>query len=286
MAGTRKIFDSVGYRSMVYLAAVGIIVLYALTLTGCVSDSPGIPNIFLVNVQSQGIETMNIRVGYYGMCVDSPKGFECVSSIAKYASTLENELLGTTNSTIDDIDRFLSIAATTQWKLFPCLLAGAGVAFFYSSAALLILKCSFKKPSRKNRSSIRSIQRAILLLSEFAVILAFTSAMVTMTTARALEFATSSDSSVMEGNDIHLSPGVLLQILQWLIVGFSVLFQVALSNMFGVQGGGIAAGLLPLHAPTRRHRDRALPATNSGAPRPLEPPETLSALPRPRSLTH
>jgi hypothetical protein len=43
-----------------------LLIQLALSLTGCVSDSPGIPNLYLLKLR-QGDDNFEIRVGYFGM---------------------------------------------------------------------------------------------------------------------------------------------------------------------------------------------------------------------------
>lgn len=176
------------------------------------------------------------------MCIKSSSGFECTSSLGKDTGTLGNELLGNTGSMPDGFGHLLSIASIVQAKLFPCLLAGAGVVFF---CCFVALKRSFKKPNPNRPSRPKLFQTATVVLGGIAVALSLASAVATTQTAGALDFAT---SSVMGCDNIRLVPGVPLQILQWLIVGFSVLFQLAISSMFRVGGSVVAAGPLPLPA--------------------------------------
>ncbi|KAH9998541.1 hypothetical protein F4779DRAFT_164925 [Xylariaceae sp. FL0662B] len=110
--------------------------------------------------------------------------------------------------------------------------------------ALLLLKRSLKKPEPNNPSRPKLFRTAAMLLGRFAFALTLASAVATTQTANALGFATS--QSLGGTGIIRLSPGVTLQILQWLIVGISVLFQLSLSSMFNIDGKVNAAGILPL----------------------------------------
>lgn len=42
------------------------LIIIVLVLTGCLSTSPGIPNLFLVELRAGHSDSMQVRVGYYG----------------------------------------------------------------------------------------------------------------------------------------------------------------------------------------------------------------------------
>ncbi|KAI0907373.1 Ca2+ regulator and membrane fusion protein Fig1-domain-containing protein [Ustulina deusta] len=236
-------FSNLDYRVVVYLIAGVIILFYVLALTGCLTDSPGIPNIFLVNVHNREENTTQIRVGYFGVCITASSKLQCVSSIGRDTTTIVN---GFSNNGIlipSNIGALLSVALTIQSKIFPCLVAAAGVFFFVGVVTLMLLKRSFKKPNPKKPSRPKLFRTATMLFGCTATALAIASAVATTQTANALDFAASSPA--IGNGTIRLSPGTALQVLQWLVVGFSVLFQLALANMFKVEGNVNAIGSLP-----------------------------------------
>ncbi|KAH9983960.1 hypothetical protein F4779DRAFT_612385 [Xylariaceae sp. FL0662B] len=92
---------------------------------------------------------------------------------------LSNNLLDNTNSTPNNFAALLSVTLTTQSKIFPCLLASAGVIFFCCTASFLLLKRSFKKPDPNKPSRPKLFQTATMLLGGIAVALALASAVAT-----------------------------------------------------------------------------------------------------------
>ncbi|KAJ0126831.1 Uncharacterized protein HZ326_30068 [Fusarium oxysporum f. sp. albedinis] len=54
------------------------LVFYTLSLTGCVSDSPGLPSIFLVAINSSS--TAELRIGYFGVCISGNNSHNCVAT--------------------------------------------------------------------------------------------------------------------------------------------------------------------------------------------------------------
>ncbi|KAI0973454.1 Ca2+ regulator and membrane fusion protein Fig1-domain-containing protein [Xylaria arbuscula] len=254
-------FSNIDYRLVVYVFAGAIILFYVLALTGCLSDSPGIPNIFLLNIHNRGENTTQVRVGYFGelfgnfskgpclipntgICINTPGDIHCLSSIGKDTKTITQDLSHNGLSISSNIGTLLSVALTIQSSIFPCLMAAAGVFFLVGLVALMLLKRSFKKPNPRKPLRPKLFRTATMLFGGTATALAIASAVATTETANALGFAASTSAI---GNDtISLSPGIALQVLQWLAVAFSVLFQLSLTQMFKVEGRINAVGTLPM----------------------------------------
>ncbi|GAW14142.1 hypothetical protein ANO14919_035360 [Xylariales sp. No.14919] len=205
-------------RFPVYICGGIIILFYVLALTGCVSNSPGVSNIYLVKVQSRLDNTTEVRVGYFDL---SNKGV----------------------SVPGDAGSLISLALTIQTKIFPPLLAAAGVFFFLGGVALTMLKRSFKKVVAKKPSSSKQLRVATLLLGGAAILFATASAVATTETTNALGFATS--NSTIGSENIRFSAGLALQVLQWFIVGLSLIFQVSIESMFLLPGKVLDVAVLP-----------------------------------------
>ncbi|TGJ88428.1 hypothetical protein E0Z10_g345 [Xylaria hypoxylon] len=246
MMGKQSKFSNLDYRLVVYLFAGAIILFYVLALTGCLSESPGIPNIFLVNLHKQGANTTQVRVGYFGICINDQSKLECLPSFGKDTKTVVNDLSKRGISKSGDISTLLSIALVIQSKIFPCLLASAGVILLFGVGALVLLKRSLKKPNPRKPLRPQLFRTATMLFGGAAIALAIASAVATTQTANALTFATSTPA--IGNGSIRISPGIATQVLQWLIVGFSVIFQISLESMFKVQGNVNAVGTLPFPA--------------------------------------
>ncbi|KAI0423927.1 Ca2+ regulator and membrane fusion protein Fig1-domain-containing protein [Xylaria sp. FL1042] len=238
-------FSNLDYRLVVYLLAGVIILFYVLALTGCLSTSPGIPNIFLANIHNRGENATQIRIGYFGICINTQNNLQCLSSIGKDTETITNGFSHDGLSIPSSVSALLPVALTIQTKIFPCLIAAAGVFFFVGLVALMLLKRSFKKPDPTKPLRPKLFRTATMLFGGTATALAIAAAVATTQTANALAFAT---SSLTIGNStIRVSAGIALQVLQWLIVGFSILFQLSLASMFKVEGHVNAVGTLPFH---------------------------------------
>ncbi|KAI1307180.1 Ca2+ regulator and membrane fusion protein Fig1-domain-containing protein [Xylaria venustula] len=237
-------FSNIDYRFVVYVFAAAIILFYVLALTGCLSDSPGIPNIFLINIHNRGENTTQVRVGYFGICINTPGDVHCLSSIGKDTKTTAEDFSHKGLSITSNIGTLLSVALTIQSSIFPCLMAAAGVFFVVGLVALMLMKRSFKKPNPRKPLRPKLFRTATMLFGGTGTALAIASAVATTETANALGFAAS--SSAIGNGTISLSPGIALQVLQWLAVAFSVLFQLSITQMFKVEGRVNAVGSLPM----------------------------------------
>ncbi|KAI0808532.1 Ca2+ regulator and membrane fusion protein Fig1-domain-containing protein [Xylaria sp. FL0064] len=236
-------FNNLDYRLVVYLLAGVIILFYVLALTGCLSESPGIPNIFLANIHSRRDNSTQLRIGYFGICINTPHNLQCLSSIGKDMKTITTDFSHDGLPIPSSISALLPVALTIQTKIFPSLVAAAGVFFFVGLIALMLLKRSFKKPDPTKPLRPKLFRTATMLFGGTATALAIAAAVATTQTANALDFATSSPT--IGNGTIRVSAGIALQVLQWLIVGFSVLFQLSLASMFKVEGRVNAVGTLP-----------------------------------------
>ncbi|KAF2828319.1 hypothetical protein CC86DRAFT_404249 [Ophiobolus disseminans] len=80
----------VGIRFGVYMLLVPILLFYVLSLTGCISTSPGIMNLFLVDIRTPSLplvlanstaQYFHIRIGYFGACIgDDVADLDCSST--------------------------------------------------------------------------------------------------------------------------------------------------------------------------------------------------------------
>ncbi|KAF2490758.1 hypothetical protein BU16DRAFT_565688 [Lophium mytilinum] len=68
----------IGVTILTYLLTIPLLLFYSLLLAGCVSTSPGIPNLHLVELRIN--EQFRVREGYYGLCVFGSGGPICVST--------------------------------------------------------------------------------------------------------------------------------------------------------------------------------------------------------------
>ncbi|KAF2816372.1 uncharacterized protein BDZ99DRAFT_134771 [Mytilinidion resinicola] len=96
MSTSPRRLQNANYRFLVYFLALPIITLYSLCLSGCVSNSAGIPNIFAVKLQERNETSLisEIRVNYFGLCASVPsKALYCLSSSGKTADSIGRERL-------------------------------------------------------------------------------------------------------------------------------------------------------------------------------------------------
>ncbi|KAK4157153.1 Ca2+ regulator and membrane fusion protein Fig1-domain-containing protein [Chaetomidium leptoderma] len=224
-----------------YLLIVPIIVFHALSLTGCVSTSPAIPNIYVVALRSNinnATETpLQVRIGYFGICGIDEDGTRCQAATGRSVETLTTnlfpELPGDKNNNKtssssannrDEITDLITTALDLQSGVFMSVLAGAAVLFVFGVAALVVLKRDIQSPSgweHPRRSSI--IRRATYGMLFGSTALTFAAALATSQAAGALEYG----SAGMSHASVLIKAGTTLQVLQWIVFGFEVLFALA-----------------------------------------------------------
>ncbi|KAI1772994.1 hypothetical protein F4818DRAFT_443877 [Hypoxylon cercidicola] len=98
----QRAFDKVDIRFLTYVLFALILVFYILALTGCISTSPGVPDLFLMKLETNSSDTTEVRIGYY-------------------ADQLIEKLLGhnaTDPSVQVDVYTLLSTAKIIQTKIF------------------------------------------------------------------------------------------------------------------------------------------------------------------------
>ncbi|GAB1314494.1 hypothetical protein MFIFM68171_04704 [Madurella fahalii] len=216
-----------------YLLIIPIIVFYALSLTGCVSTSPAIPNIYIVSLRSNTNATtdpVQVRIGYYGICGIDEDGTRCQSangrSVEELAANLFPVLGGnsSSNTTSDaDITDLITTALNLQSQSFISVLAAAAVLFFVGVAAMLFYKLDVRKGDFDHPRRSAIIRRATYGSLFLSTAFVFAAALATDQAADALEFA----SAGMKNASVLIKSGTTLQVLQWITFGFSMLFTLA-----------------------------------------------------------
>jgi hypothetical protein len=219
--------------------------LPALSLTGCVSTSPAIPNIYVVSLRANNNATdtpLQVRIGYFGICGIDEDGTRCQAATGRSIETLAANLFpalqqgnnnntsssNTTNSatttTNPEITDLITTALDLQSRTFISVLAGAAVLFVLGAAALFLLKRDVRSANsweHPRRSTV--IRRVTYGLLFGSTALVFAAALATSQSAGALEYA----SEGMSHASVLIHAGTTLQVLQWVAFGFEVLFALA-----------------------------------------------------------
>jgi hypothetical protein len=219
--------------------------LPALSLTGCVSTSPAIPNIYVVSLRANNNATdtpLQVRIGYFGICGIDEDGTRCQAATGRSIETLAANLFpalqqgnnnntsssNTTNSatttTNPEITDLITTALDLQSRTFISVLAGAAVLFVLGAAALFLLKRDVRSANsweHPRRSTV--IRRVTYGLLFGSTALVFVAALATSQSAGALEYA----SEGMSHASVLIHAGTTLQVLQWVAFGFEVLFALA-----------------------------------------------------------
>jgi hypothetical protein len=220
--------------------------LPALSLTGCVSTSPAIPNIYVVSLRANNNATdtpLQVRIGYFGICGIDDDGTRCQAATGRSVETLAANLFpalpqgnnnntsssnttnsATTTTTNPEITDLITTALDLQSRTFISVLAGAAVLFVLGAAALFLLKRDVRSANsweHPRRSTV--IRRVTYGLLFGSTALVFAAALATSQSAGALEYA----SEGMSHASVLIHAGTTLQVLQWVAFVFEVLFALA-----------------------------------------------------------
>ncbi|KAK4239395.1 Ca2+ regulator and membrane fusion protein Fig1-domain-containing protein [Achaetomium macrosporum] len=239
-----------------YLLIVPIIVFQALSLTGCVSTSPGVPNIYIVSLRPNNNATddpLQVRIGYFGICGIDEEGKRCQSASGRSVETLRADLFpevfgpnnnnnssSSSNTTAsangDEITDLVSTAIDLQSRIFISVLAGAAVLFLLGIAALVLYKrdVSTGWDEHPRRSAI--IRRVTYGMLFGSAGLAFAAALATSESAGALEYTTSDTAHAT----VLIHAGRTLQVLQWVAFGFETLFALAVPFLVAYRAPPVA----------------------------------------------
>ncbi|KAK0727798.1 Ca2+ regulator and membrane fusion protein Fig1-domain-containing protein [Lasiosphaeria miniovina] len=237
-------------RLLPFTLIIPIVLFDALSLSGCVSTSPGIPGLYVVSLRSTknttALADVQVRIGYFGICGTDGSGFRCQSSSKSSASdavtanlfpglglgnttTTSNKSSNTTVGSIVgpanavDVHELVATALELQVQIFISILAG-GAFLFASGLVFLVLHkrdAASPNPDKPRRSAI--LKRGTYGLLYLSAALVFTASLATSETAGALAYA----SSTIRNAPVLISEGIALPVLQWMAFGFTLLFTLA-----------------------------------------------------------
>ncbi|KAK3377613.1 Ca2+ regulator and membrane fusion protein Fig1-domain-containing protein [Podospora didyma] len=228
-----------------FFLIIPIFLFQALSLSGCVSTSPGLPGLYVVSLRpakvSDATRDVQVRLGYYGICatVDSDK-FLCQTSSGANADVVATNLFPTfqnnaagpktgngnaSTTTLPEVHDLIATALDLQAQIFMSILAGASFLFLVGLGFLFMYKRDLARPNpdKPRRSAI--IKRGTYGMLFLSTALVFTASLATTETTGALAFAANPNRS--SSPTILIKEGVALQVLQWMSFGFSLLFTLA-----------------------------------------------------------
>lgn len=216
---------------------IPIILFEALSIAGCASTSPGIPDIFVVSLIPNTTAPISIRIGFFGICAsDGTNSTRCQSSARwTHPSTLVANLfplsLTNTTTTISEPDALAlsETALALQSRILASPLAGCVVLFAAGVAFLLVFRREKARHARQNvdeeRRRYRWSRHATYVCLWVHAALLFAAALAATTTMNALEFVSSAPGMVEGG--VEIQRGVSMMVLQWMAFAFSLVFTLA-----------------------------------------------------------
>ncbi len=125
----------------------------------------------------------------------------------------------------------VSTALDLQKNILISPLVVAGVLFLMSVFLFSLSRMAFKKKGLASNSFSRWLRPWTLGLVWLSTGLAFVAAFATTVSVNALQFATN-----VANRNLLISAGIILQVLQWTIVGLSIFFSWGVTNVLRVKG--------------------------------------------------
>ncbi|KAK4198881.1 Ca2+ regulator and membrane fusion protein Fig1-domain-containing protein [Triangularia verruculosa] len=236
-------------RYIPYLFIIPVIVFHALALTGCVSTSPGIPNIYVVSLRSAELANSNntdldvqVRIGYFGMCGISEDHTLCGTvsgrDVEDLSATLFPAATASNNTLLkNEITDLITTAQDLQTEIFISILAGAAVLFIVGLVALFF----FKRDRKKNGVEwyeqgkwSKIVKRGTYGALFLSAAMTFASALATSQSAGALQIT----SAVMENASVLIKTGTTIQVFQWIAFGFGFSFAAVVPFLAKPSGSG------------------------------------------------
>ncbi|TVY25552.1 hypothetical protein LHYA1_G005775 [Lachnellula hyalina] len=228
----------VGSKIFTYALIIPLLLFYPLLLCGCVSTSPGIPNLHLVQIEVD--DETKVRVGYYGICAIGTDNTDCIASAFLSNSSISKKFQKSLRGQPLSQDS-LNEAIKLQTKVFLNVFVIAGLLLFFGLFFELIRICSTKR-KRKTTPSSSTIRRQNFY-RQFSLALAWASSAFTLAAAAA---NTQTGKGLKQTSEGTISPGQTSLALHWVAWSVSLLFSFGLTMLHrGRSGVASQAGKMP-----------------------------------------
>ncbi|TLD32397.1 hypothetical protein E2P81_ATG05373 [Venturia nashicola] len=195
--------------SMIKLIGIAVLsvptlVIFSLVVTSCISNAPGIKNIYLVSISSPNY---TVRAGYFGVCAGPKQAVSC-PGLPELAS---NSTTG--NSTTSDFE-LLELGLEARHKVFfPYFEAAAGL-FFLAAMPLAVWTPFRIKTGTK-------WDKLVIMLLGCACFLSFMATMACIPGRNGMSLT----ADRLKG-DATVHAGLTMFILHWVSFGFSFILMM------------------------------------------------------------
>jgi hypothetical protein len=228
---------------------IGLNRITALSLTGCISTSPSLPDLYIVSFSKNATSFPEVRLGYFGICAGSNGTIShCQATARSSADALFPTLFPDLNSTgtksnptasPTDVKTLLSAALVLQSQIFIPILAGSGLLFLAGLVLLVLLKRNITNPNPDKPRTGELLRLGTMGSLCLSTALSFTASLSTSETAGALQYSALLSAGGAGDSQVLIKPGMALQVLQWLAFGFTLLFTMSVPWLLrGGRGGG------------------------------------------------
>ncbi|KAI4217809.1 MAG: hypothetical protein LQ349_009012 [Xanthoria aureola] len=242
---------NIKFRIAIYMLIIPILIFYVLAAVGCVSNSAGIPNIFIFTFRDPQLRSseaskqpvFELRVGYFGLCAGAFPDLACITSLGsdteqmlkRFSLNFNADRLSTLSSPRGKY--LLKIALDNQSNTMPFVLLAGGILFLFGLISVLLLQFEEKRVQRKPNAARKMtvLKRLMLCFVWTSTACAFAASFSTTQLARIIQRTNTSSISVFL-QSIIIEPGAGLHALQWLAASCCFLFSTGISSIFMATG--------------------------------------------------
>ncbi|KAG4028036.1 hypothetical protein MFRU_024g00070 [Monilinia fructicola] len=218
-----------------YKRAVGFLALPALLfyLLATISALPGVPGIFIENIQSDlGSGKVEVRLGYFGTCLrrtssDADIKLQCTTTRKGFSNVLTEHSNETLHNATENILAFASGMQRDVYVGSPSFFPGAGLLFLLSILLLIPLELTTRPPAKFKPSTVLFLNHATIMLFWFAAAWSFAGALSISEVVMSQQELLILDGS----NNITVKIGVVVQFLQWTAFAFTFIFAGGITSL-------------------------------------------------------
>ncbi|KAI1662003.1 hypothetical protein F4813DRAFT_343176 [Daldinia decipiens] len=204
-------------------------------------------SLYIVQVHSNDTTPVQVQLGYFGTCVSTNTNADDVHSnttktacvqhlkydddeplVSQFAEEMREENDNTGVPAIEEsLSKILPVAEQLRRKVFP---AGVPISFIIIYL-LSIVSFWILLASSNHSKTYKAVFAVTALLNSYGLTIGFIVATTTWQACRALIFpAQDNTGTIQEG--VFVTQNTLLQKLQWVVVGVSVVLQLCIAGLF------------------------------------------------------
>ncbi|KAI1443541.1 hypothetical protein F5Y02DRAFT_428514 [Annulohypoxylon stygium] len=236
-----------------FLLWAAILAISVLVATGCVYSN----SLYIIQVHSNDTTPVQVQLGYLGTCVSTnTNAFDansnttntaCVqhlkydddqSLVSQFVEEFKEKNAETEIPDIEEpLSKILPISEQLRSKIFPASLPVSFLVIYILS--IFSFWCLL--PHSSHSRAYKTIFAVTTLLNAYALTVGFIVATTTWKACMALIFPSEGNTGTIQ-DGVFVTQNNLLQNMQWVIVGLSIVLQICIAVLFVQRGAARASG--------------------------------------------